>query len=157
MVASIVSVHDELHRRLEERVWRLLEAMATRDTPQALRHFHLFATVLDAHMAIENERVIPAWRPLVPAEGPGRVDHLEGDHVILVREVTEIRGFLPEPGDLRTTLHRLPVVYRLLSVLEHHTAREVPVYRALETALSTAARADLAALLSGLVDRLEDR
>ena len=157
MSTSVAVVHDALHQLLEERVWRTLEALVTLDAELARRHFRLFAEVLDAHMAVEEQLVIPAWRPLAPTEGPGRVDHLEGDHVVLVRLVTEIAGFLPEQADLRTTLQRLPSLYRLLGVLEHHTVREVTVYPALEEQLPEDVRTSLTAALSALVERLMDR
>lgn len=156
MTPTLSSVHDEVHVRLEERVWRTVEGMVTLDRDAAVRNFRLFAEVLDAHMTIEDQLVIPAWRPYAPKEGTGRVDHLEGDHVVLVRLVSEIHGFLPEKADLRATLHQLPSVYRLLGVLEHHTLREVPVYRTLETALPSDAREHLTARLAALVDRLGD-
>ena len=100
---------------------------------------------------------VPPSARLAPTEGPGRVDHLEGDHVVLVRLVTEIAGFLPEQADLRTTLQRLPSLYRLLGVLEHHTVREVTVYPALEEQLPEDVRTSLTAALSALVERLMDR
>lgn len=156
MTTSAAVIHEELHRLLEERVWRTLEALVTLDGEQARRHFRLFAEVLDAHMTVEDQLVIPAWRPLAPVDGPGRVDHLEGDHIVLVRLVGEIAGFLPAQADLRTTLQRLPSVYRLLGVLEHHTMREATVYRTLEGALPSDVRERLTGLLVGLVDRLSD-
>lgn len=157
MATPVAAVHEELHRLLEERVWRTLEALVTLDAERARGHFRLFTEVLDAHMTVEDQLVIPAWRPLAPVEGPGRVDHLEGDHVVLVRLIAEITGFLPAQADLRTTLQRLPAVYRLLGVLEHHTVREATVYRVLEGALPPDVRDRLTALLVGLVDRLSDR
>ncbi|MBI1945651.1 MAG: hemerythrin domain-containing protein [Deltaproteobacteria bacterium] len=157
MPDSLAVVHDALHRLLEERVWRTLESLVVLDGEQARRHFRLFSEALDQHMAVEDRLVIPAWRPLAPTQGPGRVDHLEGDHVVLVRLTAEIAGFLPEQADLRTTLQRLPSVYRLLGVLEHHTVREQTVYRVLEERLPTEARAELTAAHSALVERLRDR
>ncbi|MCC7074485.1 MAG: hemerythrin domain-containing protein [Deltaproteobacteria bacterium] len=157
MAPSLAVVHDALHRLLEERVWRTLEALVTQDGARARCAFEEFATALDEHMGVEDLLVIPAWRPLAPRDGPGRVDHLEGDHVVLVRLVREISAFLPEPMDLRTTLQRLPSVYRLLGVLEHHTVREDAVYRALEERLASEDRATLTAAHLALVERLRDR
>lgn len=157
MTTSLTAVHDALHRLLEERVWRTLEALVRLDGASARLAFGELAEALDEHMRVEDQLVIPAWRPLAPTEGPGRVDHLEGDHVVLVRLTREIAGFLPEPMDLRTTLQRLPSVYRLLGVLEHHTVREEAVYRALEERLPSDARGTLTAAHLALVERLRDR
>ncbi len=157
MTTSLAAVHDAVHRLLEERVWRTLEALVVQDGARARGEFGEFAAALHEHMAVEDRLVIPAWRPLAPTDGPGRVDHLEGDHVVLVRLVSEISGFLPEPMDLRATLQRLPSVYRLLGVLEHHTVREESVYRVLEERLPDEARATLTAAHLALVERLRDR
>lgn len=156
MPATLCTTHDEVHLRLEERVWRTIEALIALDPAAAVGHFREFADGLDTHMTIEDQLVIPAWRPLAPADGPGRVDHLEGDHVVLVRLVAEIRGFLADATDLRTILKRLPAVYRLLGVMEHHTMREERVYRTLESTLPSDAREHLTGRLAALVERLSD-
>lgn len=156
MAPTLCTVHDEVHLRLEERVYRTLEALIALDPASAVRHFREFSEGLALHMAIEDELVIPAWRPHAPVDGPGRADHLEGDHVVLVRLMGEIQGFLGEPVDLRTILKRLPSVYRLLGVMEHHTMREERVYRFLEGSLPSDACEHLTARLAALVDRLAD-
>jgi hypothetical protein len=100
---------------------------------------------------------MPAYAPLAPADGPGRVDHVAGDHVILTRTLAAAHDALAEltaGGTARVVLERLPTVQRVIATLEHHTLREARVYETIETIetiatmepLAKAARAHVAAL-----------
>jgi hypothetical protein len=143
---DLVVAHDALHARLEELAWAALEALVRQQLEAAAGSWRAFAVLLQEHMALEDGRVLPAYRPLAPAEGPGRLDHVEGDHTILLRHVAAIDALLGQLQQLgaqsaaalplRSILQELPVFYRLLGTLEHHAARERQhVYPALARAL----------------------
>lgn len=156
-MAALVDAHLAVHRWLEDRAYLVLEALVARDVSTARARFDVLASILEEHMAFEEERVLPFYRSVAPPDGPGRADHVDGDHVILRRNVDAIDGALVEmeaASALRAVLERLPIVYRLIATLEHHTAREQQsVYPALERSLDGAALDDVTAALKALVDR----
>jgi hypothetical protein len=132
---TLVDQHRAVHALLEERLWQALEALVLRDRAAAAAAFSSFARLLAKHMAFEDVAVLPRYAPHAPADGPGRLDHVQGDHVILKRHVEDIGGWLaalPADAALRTILAGLPALYRILQVLEHHTLREERVYGAIE-------------------------
>ena len=152
---ALLDAHAAVHRWLEERAYATIEALVATDVVRARVLFDGFARVLAEHMAFEDERVLPVYTRVAPKDGPGRADHVEGDHTILRRHVDAIVALLDEVegAPLRAVLERLPVVYRLLGTLEHHTAREQNnVYPALARALPSAID-DVTAALTGLVKR----
>lgn len=148
--SEVLQAHGAVHAWLEARTYEILEALVRLRLADARSTFEHMARVLDAHMAFEEARVLPAYRKVAPTDGPGRADHVDGDHTILQRHVVAIREMLDAlmetctdtasstDRQLRHVLARLPVVYRLLSTLEHHTAREQQsVYPALPADVAT--------------------
>lgn len=156
-MAFLVDAHLAVHRLLEDRAYLMLEALVTHDVSTARARFDVLEALLDEHMAFEEERVLPHYRSVAPTDGPGRADHVDGDHVILRRHLEAIDTALLEmeaASTLRAILERLPFVYRLLGTLEHHTAREQrSVYPALERVLDVEACDDVTAALKALVER----
>ena len=156
-MSNLVDAHLAVHRWLEDRAYLVVEALVSSDVSRARRRFDGLAALLEEHMAFEEERVLPHYRGVAPSDGPGRADHVDGDHVILRRHVDAIDGALVEieaASSLRAVLERLPIVYRLLATLEHHTAREQNnVYPAMEGALDHAALDDVTGALKALVER----
>lgn len=156
-MATLVDAHLAVHLWLEDRAYLVLESLVASDVGTARARFDQLAAILEEHMAFEEEHVLPLYRSVAPADGPGRADHVDGDHVILRRHVDAIDAALVEMEasfTLRSVLERLPVVYRLLATLEHHTAREQKsVYPALAASLDEAARDDVITALKALVSR----
>jgi hypothetical protein len=156
-VDSVIAAHDRHHERLRELLFALLARLVGVDVAAARACFAVFVDELRAGLALEDELVLPAYRPLPPAQaGAGRVDHVDGDHVILLRGVDFVAAFLDEVAaapTLRTVLEGLPHVYRLLGTLEHHGERERRhVYPAAVPAMGDDERARLGAALRRLVD-----
>lgn len=156
-MATLVDAHLALHVLLEDRAYLVLEALVAVDVSTARARFDVLAALLEEHMAFEEEHVLPFYRSVAPKDGPGRADHVDGDHVILRRQVDAIDAALVEmeaASTLRAVLERLPALYRLLATLEHHTAREQrTVYPTLERELDAAFRDDVTAALKALVER----
>lgn len=145
--SALVAANAAVHRRCEDEAYGVLEALVRLDVTAATARFRALVDLLEEHMAFEEEHVMPAYAPLAPADGPGRADHLAGDHTILHRHLALIDatlGGLAATGadaslGLRRVLEELPAVYRLLATLEHHTTREQShVYPALARALPAA-------------------
>lgn len=138
---ALCAAHAALHRQLEEGVYDALAALVRQDVSLAAARWKAVVTLLDEHQAFEEQRVLPAYEALAPSEGPGRVDHVRGDHIILQRHVDAVaavfahglgQGEAGSPPTLRAVLEALPAFYRFLATLEHHTAREqTSVYPAL--------------------------
>lgn len=154
---ALVDAHTDVHVWLEDRVYDVLEALVARDLSRARAAWRSFVAVLDEHMAFEDQHVMRAYEDTAPADGPGRADHVEGDHTILVRHTAAIEDVLAALDDrttLRAILEALPVFYRLLGTLEHHTMREATyVYPALARTVPAARAHDVIVALRGLVDR----
>lgn len=149
--ADLVTAHARVHAWLEDNTYAVRV-----DDAQAL--FARVARLLREHMAFEDRHVMPMYKSVAPADGPGRADHVDGDHVILLRHVEAIDALLADldGASLRDVVTRLPVVYRLLATLEHHTAREqANVYPALARLLhgDEAGRHKIAQALLDLVAR----
>lgn len=148
----VLDAHLAVHAWIEEHTYRMIEALVTSRFDDARALFARITRILDEHMAFEDAHVLPVYRKVAPADGPGRADHVDGDHVILKRHVVSIAQTLDEMTDLRSVLERLPIVYRLLGTLEHHTAREQNnMYPAVERALDDAGRQHVATALLDLV------
>ncbi len=155
-VDAVLSAHDRHHDRLRELLFALLECLVVVDVDRAQSSFDRFVAELRAGLALEDELVLPAYRPLQPGQGPGRVDHVEGDHVILERGIGFVAVLLEDVArvpTLRTVLEGLPHVYRLLGTLEHHGERERRhVYPVAIAALGEVERQRLGVALRRLVD-----
>jgi hypothetical protein len=152
----LLTLHGHHHDRLREHLFRMLEALVAVDVAVAAAHLATFVRELDEGLALEDEIVMPAYRALGPVSGPGRSDHVEGDHVILRRGVGFVEAFVDDvrqAPSLRVVLEGLPHVYRLLGTLEHHTEREQRhVYPAVIPTLAPGPAARLAAGLGRLVE-----
>lgn len=142
--SPLVAANAAVHRRCEDEAYGVLEALVHLDVAAATARLRTLVDLLEDHMAFEEERVMPAYAPLAPVDGPGRADHLAGDHTILHRHLALIDAMLGGLAaaqanaslDLRRVLEELPAVYRLLATLDHHTTREQShVYPALARAL----------------------
>lgn len=136
----------------------MVENLVVLDIPAARRRLALFAGILADHMRIEDEQVLPAWRPLASRKGPHRVEHVEADHVIIRRHLKDLTSTLRalRPSGLRDVLRVLPKAYRLLGVIEHHTVREAPIYRVLEERLPSGPREKLSRSLQKLLTKFPD-
>jgi hypothetical protein len=123
--AALLDAHAAVHRGFDDAVYDVLTKLVALDVAGARARFHAFKALLEEHMAFEEARVLPLYEQVAPKDGPGRLDHVRGDHTILVRHLDAIGAFLDgELPSLRAVLEQLPVVYRLLATLEHHTVRE---------------------------------
>jgi hypothetical protein len=149
---QLLDAHLAVHTWIEEHTYRVLEALVTSRPDEARATFARIVRVLDAHMAFEDVHVLPAYKTVAPSDGPGRADHIEGDHVILQRHIAAIHAALGEMTELRSVLERLPVLYKLIATLEHHTAREqTAMYPAVARVLDDAARQKVITALLDLV------
>ncbi len=141
---ALLEIHGAVHAALEDAVYAVLDKLVSLDVAGAAAVFEALAARLVVHMSFEEAQVLPLYAPHAPKDGPGRLDHVAGDHTILLRHVEAVRAILAElsrappateadaPAPRRAVLERLPVLYRLLGTLEHHTAREQNnVYRAI--------------------------
>jgi hypothetical protein len=155
-VDDVLRLHDRHHERLSELLYGVLDRLVDVDVAGARATFAAFERELDEGLALEDELVMPVYRTLQPQQGPGRADHVDGDHVILRRGIGFVQVLLDEVAASpvrRTALVGLPHVYRLLGTLEHHTERERRhVYPVAVPALADDARARLRAALGHLVD-----
>src|ERR1043166_7255561 len=147
-----LDAHAAVHRFIEDELYGVLEARGARDGDGAAARFTRMRAVLEEHMAWEEANVIPLYAPIAPKDGPGRLDHIAGDHTILIRNCDIARGAIDglsssSPPSLRDVLEQLPHVYRLIAALEHHTLREQNnVYGKID------AGDDVTAALKALVD-----
>ena len=155
-VDDVIALHDRHHERLVELLYLTLDRLVDVDVVGARGAFATFERELHAGLALEDDVVLPVYRALQPTQGPGRADHVDGDHVILRRGLGFVHALLDEVDaspTRRTALVGLPHVYRLLGTLEHHTERERRhVYPVAVPALDAGARARLADALGRLVD-----
>lgn len=156
--ADLVTAHARVHAWLEDSTYAMIEALVQLRIDDARARFAQLARLLREHMAFEEREVMPVYESVAPADGPGRADHVQGDHVILLRHIDAIDAVLTEldGASLRDVVTRLPVAYRLIATLEHHTAREqANVYPALARALhdDEARRHEIAQALLDLVAR----
>lgn len=152
MSQELLAAHVAVHAWIEEHTYRMIEALVTSRTGEARGLFARITRVLDVHMAFEDAHVLPLYRTLAPADGPGRADHIDGDHVILKRHLVAINEALDSMTSLRAVLERLPIVYRLIATLEHHTTREQStMYRAVARAFDDATRQRVLTALLDLV------
>ncbi len=118
------ALHDEHHAQLRELLFQTLEHLVVVDVDGARAVFERFVTELEVGLRLEDDVVMPCYRLHGPAQGPGKPDIVDGDHVILQRGIESVRGLLAGPAVLRPLLEGLPHVYRLIATLEHHTERE---------------------------------
>jgi hypothetical protein len=127
--AALLELHGRVHDALREDLLLAIEALVSQRLPEARAIFERFEQRLEMHMRLEDEVVLPAYAAHAPNEGAGRVDHVEGDHTILLRHLEKTSAILDdlEPGApalLREIVLSLDAPLRLLSTLEHHTLRE---------------------------------
>jgi hypothetical protein len=155
-IAEALALHDRHHDRLRETLFALLERLVAVDVDGARSCFATFVKELECGLQLEEDVVLPAYRPRQPIQGPGRADHVEGDHVILRRGIEFVEEFLADVArapSLRSILEGLPAVYRLLGTLEHHGERERRhVYPVALVALDAATRATLVVSLRHLAE-----
>jgi hypothetical protein len=108
--ANLLHDHEEIDRSLEH----LVEAFATGDRDVARDAFRALDGQLSAHLALEDEVLLPQLAEIYPLEA-GQ----------LVREHLAIRAMLDELG-VGTDLHatRLPAIRKLAETLRAHAQRE---------------------------------
>ena len=157
MSQALLDAHASVHAFLEDALYQALAKLVHLDVAGAAVDVERFASALQEHMRWEDSEVLPVYRDVAPADGPGRADHVAGDHVILVRTLGSLKdtlSALPADATLREVLEILPAAYRVLSTLEHHTAREQQnVYPALARVLPPHSLDDVTDALRALVDR----
>jgi hypothetical protein len=151
---DLVEAHGALHAKLEDDLYAVLASLTALDVAAAEQKLADFDGKIAAHMRWEDETVLPVYATVAPKDGPGRADHVAGDHTILARNLAaafDAIDALDEKPTLRAVLAMLPIVYRVLSVLEHHTLREQNnVYPAFATQVDDAARDDALTVLRSL-------
>lgn len=134
------------HARLEQLFDRLLAAFRADDRDEVATLWSAFDVGLEAHMELEEERILPEF---------AKVDSLEA--AALAREHVAIRNLLNELGigvDLHST--KAEAVERFIFRLREHAKREdALMYRwacaNLQDAVQTSIRTRLLATLRGLV------
>jgi hypothetical protein len=154
----LLALHDAHHARLEELLYATIEAAVLLEGERATASLQTFAAELAEGLALEDALLLPIYARLGPQEGPGRLAHVEGDHTILLRGLDAASAALAQAlteataAKRRPVLAMLPLLYRLLGTLEHHTERERRhVYPVVAPALSDDGCAAACARLTALV------
>jgi hypothetical protein len=156
---ELVLWHDRHHAHLDEGLLCVVEDLMAVDVDAALERWAGWVVDLRAGLALEDQVILPAYRLLPTLAPQGRIDVVEGDHVLLDRAVAAVDAWcrsLQAQGASVVMRRRevalgLPLVYRLRGVLEHHGERERRhVYPRVAATLSPADRAAAIATLSRL-------
>jgi hypothetical protein len=126
----VIGWHDAHHARLQELILQTLEHLAGGDVGAARSLFSTCVTELLRGLALEDDVILPLYDTLGPHAPQGRRVVVDGDHTILRRTIEAVGTFFDDvdgeapPRRQRAIMVGLPVVYRLLHTLEHHTERE---------------------------------
>lgn len=126
----IIGWHDAHHARLQELILQTLEHLAGGDVGAARSLFSIGVAELLRGLALEDDVILPLYDTLGPHAPQGRRVVVDGDHTILRRTIEAVGTFFDDvdgeapPRRQRAIMIGLPVVYRLLHTLEHHTERE---------------------------------
>jgi hypothetical protein len=132
---QLSSVHEDLHATLDEVLVAVLVSLVERDAARAHATLRAFQRVLDAHVRLEEDRVLPLLSAL-ELSGAKNPAHLLPEHRLLERTVAELDAALgalaTDAPSARAVVDTLPIAYRLRSVIEHHTARERLLYPMLD-------------------------
>jgi len=162
---ELSAFHDAHHARLDALLWRVVDAVFDIDVARARAALALAHDELLAGLALEDDVIMPRYRAAFAAHpGPpqSRPDVVDGDHDLLRRGLDAVGAFLGDvdqaPADerRRAAAVGLPVVYRLIGTLEHHSEREQRhVYPVVAAALvaEPAVRAKTIAVLRDLAQR----
>ena len=127
---AIIALHAGHHARLEELLLQTLEALAAGVVVEARACFGSVVLELLQGLQLEDDVILPLYDTLGPHAPQGRRVVVDGDHTILRRTIEAVAAFLDDvdaaPAHLRqrAIIVGLPVVYRLLHTLEHHSERE---------------------------------
>jgi hypothetical protein len=127
---AIIALHAAHHARLEELLLQTLEALAAGVVAEARACFGSVVLELLQGLQLEDDVILPLYDTLGPHAPQGRRVVVDGDHTILRRTIEAVAAFLddvdaaPAPLRQRAIMVGLPVVYRLLHTLEHHSERE---------------------------------
>lgn len=127
---AIIALHAAHHARLEELLLQTLEALAAGVVVEARACFGSVVLELLQGLQLEDDVILPLYDTLGPHAPQGRRVVVDGDHTILRRTIEAVASFLddvdaaPAPLRQRAIMVGLPVVYRLLHTLEHHSERE---------------------------------
>lgn len=107
---SLLRDHEEINLALD----RLVEAFETGDRDAARDAFRELDTKLSAHLALEEEVLLPEFAEL----DPGEAAQIAGEH-------GTIRAMIDELG-VGTDLHvtRVPAIRKLVETLRAHARRE---------------------------------
>ena len=157
---SLEDAHDRHHARLHDGFYEVIGRWVTperfADGVDAQTLFRRLCGELEAAVDLEERAILPAYRTL-PSHAPqGRPEVVDGDHTILRRTIVAIEERFAAIGATptqREVLEALPLVYRLIATLEHHTEREQRhVYPSMGVVLSPTALAEAEAVLRGLME-----
>ena len=126
---ELLELHGRVHEALREDLLTAIEALVSQNLPEARAIFERFDRRLSLHMRFEDDLVLPRYAAHAPSEGAGRLEHIEGDHTVLLRHVERTLVILDDlesgaPALLREIMLSLDTPLRLLNTLEHHTLRE---------------------------------
>ena len=151
---SLAELNRELHERMEEGLLQVLEALTELRVDEARERWMDVIRRMDAHADAEARLVIPLYDALGEAPRGGSAELMEADHLTLNKVQVAAKEALASLGQGPVALRRqmvlaLPLVYRVRSVLEHHTAREqAHMYPALDEGLAPADSASLRVALT---------
>ena len=150
--------HDRHHVHLDEQLLCVIEDLMAVDVTAAVSRWTTWVAELREGLALEDQMILPAYRAMPPLAPQGRIDVVEGDHVLLDRgilAIDELCQSLQSPTSASTRRREvalgLPLVYRLRGILEHHGERERRhVYPRVVPMLSSVDRDAAVAVLSRL-------
>src|SRR5438045_2368003 len=96
MSGRIEELHDRHHALLREQLFAVLAKLVAVDVDGAAAQFAAFVDDLEAGLAVEEDVVLGVYRAVGPAEGQGKPEIVEGDHVILRRGIETVQALLEQ-------------------------------------------------------------
>lgn len=154
-------MNERVHARITEAYLSFLEALTALALEDAATAYESFRELLLAHLAYEDEAMVPLVERLHAAHGDSRIQlpaHLDGDHRVLERNLRSVEAALErlrQPSDRprRALVQELDTFLLLGRVLEHHDQRETRfAYPLIDQHGSEEEKAALRAGLSRLLD-----
>src|SRR3954464_1308270 len=80
-----LAAHAAVHHLLEDALYGVLERLVALDVDGAPTPLAPPRGGPEGHKGGGEEAVLPLYAPIAPKDGPGRLDHVAGDHTILLR------------------------------------------------------------------------
>ena len=125
--------HSEIDLLLEI----ALAKLRSNDSALAFRSLDLFWARLAVHIRAEHLHLFPAISKIsesdIPAELPGILEHLRGDHDFFMHELADMIKMMrsensdSRQGEMQSTAQRLEVLKRRLA--DHNEVEETRIYR----------------------------